>query len=324
MESEDTDQYFKSYEKLDVHQLMLNDKSRTLTYKNAIVYSKHLFANKIVMDVGAGTGILSVFCAQAGARKVYAVEASDLFKLSEEVVMENKLSDKITVIHSKVEDINANNIDKVDIIVSEWMGFYLVHEGMLDSVIFARDNFLKEDGILFPSVAKIYAAPCQLPSMFDFWDDIHGVSMKCIGQKYREIKSLQPEITLVDEKDLLAKGTLLVWLDLQCISIKELDLLGGDYVSVCNKEGKYQGICIWFDVEFPDGLELSTSPLSEATHWKQTAIVLPESADVTENEPIAFKLELKRNSINTRQYNMELELLDASAVDHDVPCYNRL
>lgn len=123
-------------------------------------------------------GILSIFCAQAGAKKVYAVEASDMVKLTEGVSRENKLNDKITVIHSKVEDIDPNNIEKVDVIISEWMGFYLVHEGMLDSVLFARDRFLKENGILFPSVAKLYASPCQLPSMYDFWDDVYGVSMK--------------------------------------------------------------------------------------------------------------------------------------------------
>ncbi|XP_076234169.1 uncharacterized protein LOC143179057 [Calliopsis andreniformis] len=315
------DQYFKSYEELDVHQLMLNDKVRTLAYKNAIMNSKHMFQDKIVMDVGAGTGILSIFCAQAGAKMVYAIEASDLVKLTNEVVLENKLSDKITVIHSKVEDIDPNNFEKVDIIISEWMGFYLVHEGMLDSVLFARDHFLNENGLLFPSVAKLYASPCQLPSMYDFWNDIYGVSMKCIGKEYRETKSMKPEVLLVDEKDLLAEGKLLAWMDLQCIDVQELDHLGGEeYVSVCNKSGRYQGICIWFAVEFPDGSELSTSPFDEATHWKQTAIVLPNDLEVEESEPVAFKLELARNSPKPRQYNMELILLDALEVEHEVPC----
>lgn len=58
------------------------------------------------------------------------------------------------------------------------MGFYLVHEGMLDSLLYARDNFLQENGLLFPSVAKLYASPCQLRSMYEFWDNIHGVSMR--------------------------------------------------------------------------------------------------------------------------------------------------
>lgn len=96
----------------------------------------------------------------------------------EQVLIENDVQNKVEVIHSKVEDIHLDSLEKVDIIVSEWMGFYLLHEGMLDSVLFARDNFLREDGLLFPSIARLYASPCQLRSMYEFWNDIHGVSMR--------------------------------------------------------------------------------------------------------------------------------------------------
>ena len=54
--------------------------------------------------------------------------------------------------------------EKVDVIISEWMGFYLLHESMLDAVIFARDKFLKnnECSAMLPSHATIYSAPCSL------------------------------------------------------------------------------------------------------------------------------------------------------------------
>ncbi|XP_050466351.1 uncharacterized protein LOC126859275 [Cataglyphis hispanica] len=315
------DQYFESYEELDIHHLMLSDKTRVLTYKNAIFNMKKEFQGKVVMDVGAGLGILSIFCAQIGAKKVYAVEASMLAKTIEQVLIENNIQDTVVVIHSKVEDIHPDSLEKVDIIVSEWMGFYLVHEGMLDSVLFARDNFLREDGLLFPSIAKLYASPCQLPSMYEFWDNVCGVNMRCIGKEYRKIKSMKPEVLLLNQDNLLAEGKLLTWLDLNCISVEEVNLLAGeDYVSVCEKDGNYQGICIWFAVEFPDGSELSTSPHDEATHWKQTAIVLPEDIEVIKNEPIAFKLQLKRDISNPRRYNIELNLLDAEEVEHEIPC----
>lgn len=123
-------------------------------------------------------GILSIFCAQVGAKRVYAVEASMLAESIQQVSIENNVQDKIEVIHSKVEDICPESLEKVDVIVSEWMGFYLVHEGMLDSVLFARDNFLHEDGLLFPSVAKLYVSPCQLPSVHEFWNNVCGVSMR--------------------------------------------------------------------------------------------------------------------------------------------------
>jgi len=59
----------------------------------------------------------------------------------------NNLADKVTIFKSKLED--ANIPEKVDIIISEWMGYFLIYESMLDSVIYARDKWLKEDGIVF-------------------------------------------------------------------------------------------------------------------------------------------------------------------------------
>lgn len=60
-----------------------------------------------------------------------------------------------------MEDVTFSEIGKVDVIVSEWMGFYLFHEGMLDSVIYARDNFLKPGGLIFPEFSTLYTAPCR-------------------------------------------------------------------------------------------------------------------------------------------------------------------
>lgn len=76
---------------------MLEDAPRTLAYKNAIFGNKSYFKDKVVLDVGCGTGILSIFCAQAGAKKVYAVEASNLANLAKEIVRENDLDNIIEV-----------------------------------------------------------------------------------------------------------------------------------------------------------------------------------------------------------------------------------
>ena len=68
------DVYFSSYEDLSVHELMIKDKPRTLAYKNYIEKNAALFKDKIVIDVGAGSGILSLFAAKAGAKKVSALK----------------------------------------------------------------------------------------------------------------------------------------------------------------------------------------------------------------------------------------------------------
>ena len=73
------------------------------------------------MDIGCGTGILSLFCAQVGAKAVYAIDCSEIADYAKLIVKENKYDHVITVIKGKVEEITLP-VDKVDVIVSEWMG----------------------------------------------------------------------------------------------------------------------------------------------------------------------------------------------------------
>ncbi|KAH9290539.1 hypothetical protein KI387_034656, partial [Taxus chinensis] len=70
--------YFQAYAHVAVHEEMLKDRVRTETYRDAIQQHQDLIQGKVVLDVGCGTGILSIFCAKAGARKVYAVDASEI------------------------------------------------------------------------------------------------------------------------------------------------------------------------------------------------------------------------------------------------------
>ena len=65
-----SDYYFDSYAQISIHEEMIKDSVRTNAYKDAILKNKHLFKNKVVLDVGCGTGILSMFAAQAGAKHV--------------------------------------------------------------------------------------------------------------------------------------------------------------------------------------------------------------------------------------------------------------
>lgn len=64
--------YFEYYGKMANQMNMLQDSTRTTTYHRAILENRRDFEGKVVMDVGAGSGILSFFAAQAGAKKVYA------------------------------------------------------------------------------------------------------------------------------------------------------------------------------------------------------------------------------------------------------------
>lgn len=78
-----------------------------------------------------------------------------IFK-AKEIVAKNGLSDKITLIQGKMEEIELP-FPKVDIIISEWMGYFLLYESMLDTVLYARDRYLNKDGLIFPDKATIFA-----------------------------------------------------------------------------------------------------------------------------------------------------------------------
>lgn len=70
---------------------MLEDHKRTGAYHQAILHNRHCFDGKVVLDVGTGSGILAIFAAQAGARKVYAVEATDMAKVAKRLVDSNNV-----------------------------------------------------------------------------------------------------------------------------------------------------------------------------------------------------------------------------------------
>lgn len=83
------------------------------------------------------------------------------------------------VIRGKVENIQLpDDIKQVDIIVSEWMGYALLYESMLDSVLHARDRFLRPGGVMAPSQTKMMLGLCDAADIFKervaFWSDIYG------------------------------------------------------------------------------------------------------------------------------------------------------
>lgn len=136
------DYYFDSYGHHGIHEEMLKDDVRTNTYQMAILNNRELFEGKVVLDVGAGTAILSMFAVKAGAKHVYAVDCSSIIDQARQIVEDNGMADKITLIRGKMEEIDLP-VPKVDIIVSEWMGYFLLYESMLNTVLYARDKWLE-------------------------------------------------------------------------------------------------------------------------------------------------------------------------------------
>lgn len=85
---------------IEIHYVMLKDRVRTSTYASFIMNTPELFQDAIVLDVGCGTGILSMFAARAGAKRVIAVDGSPpIARKAEKNVRANDLEDIITYVY---------------------------------------------------------------------------------------------------------------------------------------------------------------------------------------------------------------------------------
>jgi type I protein arginine methyltransferase len=151
--------YGQYYASLIHQQNMLQDAIRTSAYHDGIIHNASDFVDKVVLDVGTGSGILAWFAVKAGARKVYAVEASDVADRALTLMQATGLSDRIIIVKGKVEHLRLPDDEKVDIIISEPMGFMLIHERMLESYMIARAMFLKPGGLCFPTSGTLHVAP---------------------------------------------------------------------------------------------------------------------------------------------------------------------
>jgi protein arginine N-methyltransferase 1 len=194
--------YFDGYSHVSIHETMLRDEPRTTSYAEALMANSDYVKGKVVLDVGCGTGILCMLAARAGAKKVIGVDMSSMIERARRVVERNGLSDVITLVRGRLEDtalpIAAGD---VDIIVSEWMGYGLYFENMLSSVIYARDVYLSDDGILMPSDAVILIEGMSAPESSDrinWWKNVYGFDMSDVA----DLLTVEAQVQFVEEEDI--------------------------------------------------------------------------------------------------------------------------
>ncbi|GIJ87859.1 hypothetical protein Asppvi_006772 [Aspergillus pseudoviridinutans] len=291
IEEADSD-YFVSYSYNAIHESMLKDTVRTDSYRDFIYDNKHLFKDKVVLDVGCGTGILSMFCAKAGAKKVISVDNSNIIDRAKEIIYSNGFGDVITCIRGKIEEVTLP-VPQVDIIVSEWMGYCLLFEAMFDSVIYARDRYLAPGGLMVPSDATLRIAPFAdselISSHISFWDDVYGFQMGSMRKNIYDdalVRSVQPA-TIPGDSDVFLE------LPLHTITVEELSFLKEFQVTLKEDIEALDGFAIWFDIFFmpsrdstipknavPSEMQkkgfvaFTTGPDGPETHWQQGVLLI--------------------------------------------------
>ncbi|PQE32189.1 histone-arginine methyltransferase CARM1 protein [Rutstroemia sp. NJR-2017a WRK4] len=283
------------------------DEVRTRSYMNAIVQNKHLFKDKIVLDVGCGTSILSMFAVKAGAKHVIGVDMSTIIEKAREIVAVNGMSDKITLLQGKMEEVELP-FPKVDIIISEWMGYFLLYESMLDTVLYARDKYLAPNGLIFPDKATIFMAGIEDGEYKDekigFWDNVYGFD-------YSPLKATaltEPLVDTVEIKAVVTDPTPVLTLDLYTCTTADL-AFSSPFTLDCRRNDFIHALIAWFDIDFTachKPIRFSTGPHTKYTHWKQTVFYLREVLTVEQGEQIKGVLDNKPNDKNKRDLDVKI------------------
>ncbi|GMH33891.1 hypothetical protein BSKO_01725 [Bryopsis sp. KO-2023] len=280
--------YFDSYSQVEIHREMLGDKVRTEAYRDALEKNPSLIKGKAVLDVGCGTGVLSLFACRGGASRVVAVDGSKwVAGKAEEIATKNGCyqgkGGNMQVLCGKFEEIASQLEEKVDVIVSEWMGYALLFETMLDTVLHARDHCLRPGGAILPDLVTMHiAGATEAATGLEFWKDVYGLDMSPIRDELFHRATHQAIVQTVDKACIITDTFDLKKLDLMVMSPSDVDFNTDFEINALDlkSESCCHAIVMWFDALFSDRfckenpVILSTSPYKTSTHWTQTVLAL--------------------------------------------------
>uniref|UniRef100_A0A182N4R1 type I protein arginine methyltransferase n=1 Tax=Anopheles dirus TaxID=7168 RepID=A0A182N4R1_9DIPT len=306
---DDDQSYFNTYSHFGIHHDMLSDEVRTSSYRDAILRNADIMKDKTVLDLGCGTAILSMFAARAGAKEVVSVDQSDIIYQAMDIVRKNNI-DNIRFVKGRLEDTELP-VEKVDIIVSEWMGYFLLFEGMMDSVIYARKRYLREGGLILPNRCNIsiagYGDLERHNEFIGFWKNVYGFDMSCMKKEVLR----EATVEVCNPEHIITNANIIANFDLMEVDV-DCPNFSYDFELTVKRDTQLTALVGYFDTffELPEHIEFSTSPYSRPTHWKQTIFYLEEPVPVREGQSINGKFVCRRDPKDVRSLFINIEVLN--------------
>jgi len=263
---------------------MMSDDVRMQAFHTAI--KRLIKPGDVVIDLGAGTGILGIWALQAGARKVYAIEKTGAIELAREIARVNGYMDRIEFIQDN--SMNVSLPQRADAIISETLGSFAVDENMLPFMMDARDRMLVDGGVLIPSGVEIFAAPVDNRDIYqkiDFWRRFPGVDFSPAFEIFS--RKIMVETILSDQ--LLTEP-----LRLQPVN---LNIWKGDPYTArgyfpIQKTGMIHGMAGWFTATLCDGVQINTAPGQPETHWKQAFFPFHDPVRVVQGDVLDWSVDV--------------------------------
>lgn len=284
------------FSKLGAHMTMIEDSSRLLYFWNSLE-SAIIPGRSIVLDVGGGTGILSMFAAKLGAKKVYTIEEGPIANVAKRLILENRLDKKIEVINGNLNDVKLNK--KVDIIVSETIGLAGVEEGIIDIFEIAKQKYAHNKTVLIPSRIKLKLIPSAsdvIKKNTSFWNKrIHGLKFnKLYKVAFNNVygRQLAESRLFLTRKDDTATIEFL-------LGNKYMKNIETTYTFEVKKSGDFNGFVLWFEASIDDKNIISSKD-TESNHWNTCFLPVRTGLKAKVGDKIKLKFQVERNGYSTR------------------------
>ena len=281
-----------SWDSSSIHATMLRDTKRTDAFIRAI--RETVTPDDVVVDIGTGTGILAIAAARAGAKRVYAIEASSMGDIARDMFDRNDLGDRIQIIRGW--STRAELPEKATVLVSETVGNEALGENIIETYLDAHARLLAPGAKLIPYSIRVYAVPCALPQPFRLdhlfcrenvveWQDTFGIDFSVLEDagdrtafpiylKPAEARACAPlgPAALVTEVDLAAPH-----------AVFETTL-----VAEVNRPGRLDGFLLYFDLGLSRTVDLSTAPelVDDRHSWKFPIWVRGRPRDVAKGDRV--------------------------------------
>ena len=275
-----------TYASVAAHRSMAHDRVRNEAYGAAL--QKVVRPDSIVLDLGAGSGVLGLIAARLGAKRVILVEPEDILTVAQEIVRANDLESTVDCLSGRIEDITLP--ERVDVVISVLTGNFLLTEDLLDTLFYARDHALKQGGALIPDAATMYAVPVSAEALYqrevgDWSRKQQNVELSAArsyaantvfyrSEGMREVEYLAEPAVLQTFDFYTARDT-----NVHCSVAYEIE-----------RAGACHGWVGWFAMHLGDRW-LSTSPRDARLHWSPAFLPLDPPLTFEQGDRVGFKLD---------------------------------
>jgi len=250
--------FFASFALLDAHRAMLGDRPRMQAYAAAI--RQLVQPGMVVLDAGTGSGVLACLAAQAGARRVYAVDDSDALDYAAAVVKASGLQERVELVRGNFAEVQLP--ERADLLVTETYGALALAEGGMGEVARACQRHLKLDGLCIPSQVELWLAPVD-------GEEPLQRAVGPFGTEYGpDLSPLRPTamsrgmVGPIEPDQLAAPGQVFSRLD-----VAKPGACQGEARFQLPAAGRLTGWAAWFGLQLAPGLRLGTGPQDPPTHW---------------------------------------------------------